>query len=95
MKYSIKIIKIYINKIKEKMRLLIWNFWQKLNEKHLYTYDLIKDRTRCELCGRNVHDYAVPNEIWNKLCKKESVYCYDCFCDLSDKKKINWRGKYE
>jgi len=91
MKYDIKMIKIYIKKLSSKLRVSRWILWQKINRKHLYTYELIEDRTRCQVCGRNVHDYTVPDELWNSLAKKEDVYCYDCFCDLTDKKGIYWR----
>lgn len=39
----------------------------------------------CKCCGREVHDFIVPDEVWNRispLIKRGNVVCYDCFCDL-------------
>lgn len=92
-RYDIKMLKIYYRKIKESFRLLKWNMWQKLNRKFLYTYPIIEDRIRCEKCGRNVHDFIVPNHLWKEVIGNEDkVLCYDCFCNESDKKvqNIEW-----
>jgi hypothetical protein len=38
----------------------------------------------CKNCGRDVHDYIVPDEVWAKVrptIKNGNVLCYDCFCD--------------
>ena len=37
----------------------------------------------CKECGRNVTDFSVDDEIWNKidpLIKNGHSLCYDCFC---------------
>lgn len=39
----------------------------------------------CKRCGRTVHDFSAPEEIWRvieKDIKHGSVLCYDCFCEL-------------
>jgi hypothetical protein len=92
MPYNIKMLTIYTNVIKEKARLLTWNIWQKLNRRLLKTYPLIGDCARCEDCGRNVHDYHVPDEVWIKIYGNEAgTLCYDCFCNRSDKLGIWYR----
>jgi hypothetical protein len=92
MPYNIKMLTIYTNVIKEKVRLLTWNIWQKLNHRLLKTYPLIEDCARCEDCGRNVHDYHVPDEVWIKIYGNEAgTLCYDCFCNRSDKLGIWYR----
>lgn len=69
-------------------------FLQFVNSKILRTYEPIKDRSRCLYCGRNVHDFHVPDEIWHKVIGKEIVLCYDCFCHEADNKlRYSWRGK--
>lgn len=38
----------------------------------------------CKECGRNVHDFVAPDEVWEKvepLIKHGTVLCYDCFCE--------------
>jgi len=92
MTYSKKMLIIYIGVVKEKLRLLIWSAWQKANRKLLKTYPLIEDHARCEDCGRNVHDFHVPDEIWIKVYGNEAgTLCYDCFCDRSDKMGMWYR----
>lgn len=75
------------------VHIYVWNFFQKLNKKFLKTYELIEDCARCRDCGRNVHDFHAPNEIWLKVIGKEDgVWCYDCFCDRADRKLgYKWR----
>jgi len=80
--YVRKMIGIYL------VRLINW-----LNRKLLKTYPLIEDCARCRDCGRNVHDYKVPDEIWNAVIgSPNGVWCYDCFCDRADRKGIYWRA---
>lgn len=51
------------------------------------TYPLIEDCGRCEDCGRNVHDFLVPNEMWKEVYGNEGgILCYDCFCNRLDEK---------
>ena len=77
---------------KKMLRIYYWNFWQWLNRKFLVTYPLIEDCARCKQCGRNVHDFHVPDELWEKVIGKDVVYCYDCFSDRADKKLgMKWR----
>lgn len=70
----------------------IFNIFQWINKHVLKTYPLIEDYARCRNCGRNVHDFSVPDDMWFKVIgSKDGVYCYDCFCDRADKKNIVWR----
>lgn len=42
----------------------------------------------CKMCGRTVHDFIAPGEIWIKvtpLIKHGNIVCYDCFCELCQK----------
>lgn len=51
-------------------------------------YKLIKSKFQvtnsfCKECGRDVHDFLAPDEIWSKVepeIKYGKVLCYDCFC---------------
>ena len=39
----------------------------------------------CKRCGRTVHDFSAPDEIWvaiEKDIEHGNVLCYDCFCEL-------------
>jgi len=38
----------------------------------------------CKHCGRDVHDFMAPDEVWEKVEShtKADVLCYDCFCDV-------------
>lgn len=39
----------------------------------------------CKRCGRTVHDYAAPDDVWRRVrphIKHGDVLCYDCFCDV-------------
>lgn len=48
----------------------------------------------CRSCGRQIHDYVVPNQIWKDVTgwkNGEGLLCYRCFCKLSDKKGIYYR----
>lgn len=72
--------------IKKCLHIYIWNILQWINKRFLYTYSLIEDCARCQDCGRNVHDYHVPNKFWLKVTESENgVWCYDCFCNRADK----------
>lgn len=42
----------------------------------------------CKVCGRNVHDFIAPDNVWAVISphiKFGNVLCYDCFCDICDK----------
>ncbi len=95
--YDKKMIKIYLNKIKERFRIFKWNMWQKLNRRFLKTYPLIEDCARCEECGRNVHDFNVPDDIWLKVHGNDAgILCYDCFANKADEKfDFKWRMDLE
>ncbi len=37
----------------------------------------------CRHCGRKVHDYSAPDDIWAEIephIKRGKTLCYDCFC---------------
>jgi len=39
----------------------------------------------CKVCGRDVRDFSVSDELWAKiapLIKRGNIVCYNCFCDL-------------
>lgn len=39
----------------------------------------------CKECGRDVHDFIAPDDIWNRVdehIKLGHVLCYDCFCEM-------------
>jgi len=39
----------------------------------------------CRHCGRDVHDFTAPNEVWLKVephIKRGHTLCYACFCEL-------------
>ena len=60
------------------------------------TYPLIEDCGRCEDCGRNVHDFLVPDELWREVYGNDGgILCYDCFCDRLNKKGIYKRISLE
>lgn len=52
-------------------------------------YKLLKRRyflinSFCKECGRDVHDFSVDDEVWEKVdktIKRGHVLCYDCFCE--------------
>jgi hypothetical protein len=42
----------------------------------------------CRHCGRNVHDFVAPSEVWEKVdphIKHGHTLCYDCFCEVCTK----------
>jgi len=52
----------------------------------------------CRNCGRRVHDYFVPDEIWKEVTgikDGSGIYCYDCFCKMADKKGLRYRFKFK
>lgn len=79
--------------VKKCIGIYVWNILQWFNEHVLITYPLIKDCARCRDCGRNVHDFHVPDYIWMRaMGQEEGVWCYDCFCNRADKKLgMKWR----
>lgn len=39
----------------------------------------------CKKCGRTVHDFDAPNDVWKKIepfIKHGNVLCYDYFCEM-------------
>ncbi len=39
----------------------------------------------CKRCGRTVHDFIVPDIIWDEIATRTRwghVLCYDCFCEI-------------
>jgi len=62
-------------------------------ERHTFRTYLIYDCARCEDCGRNVHDFIVPDDLWREVYGSEAgILCYDCFCDRADRKfHYKWR----
>ena len=74
---------------KRTLRILICNVFRFVNKYIFKTYPLIEDCSRCEDCGRNVHDFHVPNNLWVLVYGSESgVLCWDCFVDRAEKKGI-------
>ena len=65
------------------------------------SYKLIKRRfflinSFCRVCGSDVRDFRVHDDIWGKvkpLIKNGNTLCYDCFCDKCEQLGINsiWR----
>jgi hypothetical protein len=72
--------------LKKSLGIYLFNILQWINKRILKTYPLIKDCARCRDCGRNVHDFHVPDDLWVKVVNQEIVLCYDCFCDRADRK---------
>jgi len=38
----------------------------------------------CKHCGRDVHDYRAPDDVWEKVeprIRHGYTLCYDCFCE--------------
>lgn len=94
--YDKRMVKMYFNICKNKFAGFKHKLWHKINRKLLKTYLAIEDCCRCQECGRNAHDFSVPNELWKEVAGSyDGVLCYDCFCDLAQKKNIKWRNKYE
>ena len=75
------------------LRIYLWNLLQYINRHLLKTYPLIEECARCRDCGRNVHDYHVPDHIWlNVIEGPGGVWCYDCFANRADEKLgLKWR----
>lgn len=47
----------------------------------------IEECAKCRDCGRTVHDYHIPDKIWNDVIgSPQGVWCYDCFCERASKK---------
>lgn len=70
-----------------------WKILYFINHYLLKTYPLIEDCARCDDCGRNVHDFLVPTELWIEVWGNEGgILCYDCFCNRADEKfRQKWR----
>lgn len=76
---------------------LAWKILHWFNRHLLKTYPLIEDCARCRDCGRNVHDFHVPDDLWMKVIgSPNGVWCYDCFCNRADEKfRFKWRMSFE
>lgn len=73
--------------INDFLKIYMWKILYALNHHLLKTYPLIEDCGRCRDCGRNVHDFTVPDWIWIKVWGSSSgILCYDCFCNILDEK---------
>ena len=56
-------------------------------------YKLIKRKFKlidsfCRCCGKDVHDFVVEDNIWNRIeshIKHGNTLCYDCFCEYCKK----------
>jgi len=70
-----------------------WKIMRLFNRYFLKTYPLIEDCARCRDCGRNVHDFIVPDKLWLQVIgTPNGVWCYDCFCNRADEKlRVKWR----
>ena len=86
--YNQKMIQIY----KIKFREITFKFWHRINNILLKTYRPKYNFTRCDDCGRDVHDFYIDSSIWLQVCKQEETLCYDCFCARSDICGIDFRG---
>jgi len=65
----------------------IFKITKVINRYIFKTYTLIEDCARCEDCGRNVHDFSVPDDLWIEVYGNDGgVLCYDCFCNRLDEK---------
>lgn len=78
---------------KKCLRIYLWNILQRINCRFLKTYSAIKECARCNDCGRNVHDFHVPDELWMRVINSSNgVWCYDCFANRADEKlNKKWR----
>lgn len=50
----------------------------------------------CRHCGRTVHDFSVPDDVWEQVAphiKHGHTLCYDCFCEACAKRDLPsvWR----
>ena len=79
--------------IRKCLRIYVWNVLQWVNRRVLKTYPPIEDHARCEDCGRNVHDWTAPDDVWLSVVgpREGIVLCYDCFCNRGDELGIWWR----
>lgn len=66
-------------------------------ERQMFKTYAIYNCARCEDCGRNVHDFIVPDILWKQVYGSDrGVLCYDCFCERADRKfNYKWRMKWE
>ena len=89
-KYPIRDLALYTRKY---MHIYFFTVLKWLNHRLLKTYSLIEDCARCEDCGRNVHDFIVPDKVWHKVYGSDGgILCYDCFADRCDRKfGVKWR----
>jgi hypothetical protein len=60
-----------------------WNIHPKVAFKLLKRRFMLVD-SFCRKCGRDVHDFVVPNHIWEQVdphIGHGHTLCYDCFCE--------------
>lgn len=73
------------------LRIYLYRLFSWINNHVLLTYASNYDCARCNDCGRNVHDFYVPDAIWlNIIGSFSGVWCYDCFIERARKKKCFW-----
>lgn len=79
--------------IREFTHIYTWSVLRFLNRYLLKTYPLIEDCARCRECGRNVHDFSVPDWLWIRIWgNRGGILCYDCFCNRADEIfRFKWR----
>ena len=53
--------------VRKMFRIYTWNIFQWVNRRVLKTYPSNYDCARCRDCGRTVHDFIMPNDIWNEV----------------------------
>lgn len=70
--------------LKKCFRIYVFNILQWINRHILKTYPPIEGCARCADCGRNVHDFHVPDTLWDDIVGQDVVLCYDCFCNRGD-----------
>lgn len=59
--------------VKKVFRIYSWKILHWINIRLLKTYPSNRDCARCRDCGRTVHDFIMPNEIWNEVMTGSSI----------------------
>lgn len=65
-------------------------YWLRLHYKLLLKRLKVVD-SFCKVCGRDVHDFSAPADIWQQVSPRKNgdgVLCYDCFCERASKKGL-------
>lgn len=58
-------------------------YWLRVRVKLLLRRHALLD-SFCKHCGRQVHDFVVPDSVWLQVARRirvGNVLCYDCFCE--------------